>query len=98
MDTRVVTTEAELEVYDYVRHRLPFLINRDEELFHKLDNVYFKDFKGVFAVCYKQDRKGRLFNFREGADTKYRFDFLESDEIITTDELSDKTVNCWRSL
>ena len=45
--------------------------------------------KSVFAVCYKQDRKGRLFNFREGADAKYRFDFPESDEVITTDELSD---------
>jgi hypothetical protein len=49
-----------MEVYDHVRHRLPFLIDRDEDLFRKLDNVYFKDFKGVFAVCYKQDRKGRL--------------------------------------
>jgi hypothetical protein len=88
-DSSVVTTEAELEVYDYVRHRLPFLIDRDEDLFRKLDNVYFKDFKGVFALCYKQDRKGRLFNFREGASTKYRFEFPESGEIITTDKLSD---------
>jgi predicted type IV restriction endonuclease len=89
VDSSVLTTEAELEVYDYVRHRLPFLIDRDEDLFRKLDIVYFKDFKGVFAVCYKQDRKGRLFNFREGADTKYRFEFPESGETIATDELSD---------
>jgi hypothetical protein len=85
----IITTEAELEVYDHVRHRLPFLIDRDEDLFRKLDNVYFKDFRGIFAVCYKQDRKGRLFNFREGTDTKYRFEFPESGETITTDELSD---------
>jgi hypothetical protein len=89
VDSSVLTTEAELEVYDYVRHRLPFLIDRDEDLFRKLDIVYFKDFKGVFAVCYKQDRKGRLFNFREGADTKYRFELPESGETIATDELSD---------
>jgi predicted type IV restriction endonuclease len=88
-DSSVVTTEAELKVYDHVRHRLPFLIDRDEDLFHKVDNVYFKDLKGVFALCYKQDRKGRLFNFREGADTKYRFEFPESDETVTTDDLSD---------
>jgi hypothetical protein len=88
-DSSVVTTEAELEVYDYVRHRLPFLIDRDEDLFRKLDNVYFKDFKGVFALCYKQNRKGRLFNFREGAGTKYRFEFPESGETVTSDELSD---------
>jgi predicted type IV restriction endonuclease len=88
-DSSVVTTEAELEVYDHVRHRLPFLIDRNEDLFRKLEHVYFKDFKGVFAVCYKQDRKGRLFYFREGGDTKYRFEFAESGETITTDELSD---------
>ena len=85
----VVTTAAELEVYDYVRHRLPFLIDRNEDLFRKLDHVYFKDFRGTFAVCYKQDRKGRLFNFREGSDTKYRFEFPESGEVVTTDHLSD---------
>ena len=85
----VETSEAELEVYNYVRSRLPFLIERDEALFRKLENVYFKDFKGTFAVSYKQDRKGRLFNFREGTDQKYRFEFLESGETITTDELSD---------
>jgi predicted type IV restriction endonuclease len=88
-ESEIVTTEAELEVYDYVRHRLPFLINRDEDLFRKLDNVYFKDLKGVFALCYKQDRKGRLLNFREGADPKYRFEFPASGETITTNELSD---------
>ncbi len=88
-DSHVVTTGAELYPYDYVGHRLPFFINRDEELFHKLDNAYFKDFKYVFVACYRQDRKGRLFNFRVGADTKYRLDFPESDEVITTDELSD---------
>ena len=64
----IVTTEAELEVYDYARHRLPFFIDRDEDLFRKLDHVYFRDFRGTFAVCYKQDRKGRLFNFLEGSD------------------------------
>jgi len=85
----IVTTEAEQEVNDYVRHRLPFLIDRNEDLFRKLDHVYSKDFKGVFALCYKEDRKGRLFNFREGTDPKYRFEFPESGETITTDNLSD---------
>jgi predicted type IV restriction endonuclease len=88
-DSGVVTTEAELSVYDYVRYRLPFLIARDEALFRKLDDIYFRDFKGAFAVSYKQDRKGRLFNFREGTDTKYRFEFPESGVTMTTDDLSD---------
>jgi predicted type IV restriction endonuclease len=88
-DLSIVTTDAELAVYDYIRHRLPFLIDRNENVFRKLDNIYFKDFKGVFAVCYKQDRKGRLLNFREGGDPKYRFEFAESGETIITNELSD---------
>ncbi|MCA1729799.1 MAG: hypothetical protein LC751_10455 [Actinobacteria bacterium] len=88
-DSEIVTTVAERGVYDYVRYRLPFLIARDEELFRKLDEIYFRDFKGTFAVCYKQDRKGRLFNFREGADPKYRFEFPESGATISTDNLPD---------
>ncbi len=85
----IVTTEAEMEVYEYVKHRLPFLIARDEDLFRKLDHVYFKDLKGMFTISYKQDRKGRLLNFKEGSEPKYRFDFPDSSEIVTTDNLSD---------
>lgn len=85
----IVTTEAEQEVYNYVRSRLPFLIDRDEDLFRKLDNIYYRDYRGTFAVSYKQDRKGRLFNFREGADGTFRFEFPESDETIATNQLSD---------
>ena len=89
VDADIVTTEAEMEVYEYVKHRLPFLIARDEDLYGKLDNIYFRDFRGIFAISYKQDRKGRLLNFREGTETKYRFDFPESGETVTTDTLSD---------
>src|SRR5215208_40936 len=85
----IVTTEAEMEVYEYVKHRLPFLIARDEDLFRKLEHIYFRDFRGVFAISYKQGRKGRLLNFREGAETKYRFEFPDSGETVTTDTLSD---------
>ena len=85
----IVTTEAEIEVYEYITHRLPYLIARDEDLFRKLDHVYFKDLRGVFAISYKQDRKGRLLNFREGSEQKYRFDFPDSGETVTTDDLSD---------
>jgi predicted type IV restriction endonuclease len=85
----IVTTEAEMDVYEYVKHRLPFLIARDEDLFRKLDHLYFTDFRGTFAISYKQDRKGRLLNMREGTEAKYRFDFPDSGETITTDTLSD---------
>jgi hypothetical protein len=56
----IATTEAEMEVYEYIKHRLPFLISRDEDLFRKLDKVYFRDFRGLFTISYKQVRKGRL--------------------------------------
>jgi predicted type IV restriction endonuclease len=85
----IVTTEAERQVYDYVKQRLPFLIAHDDDLFRKLENVYFRDYRGTFAVSYKQDRKGRLFNFRAGAETKYRFDFPETGETVATDTFSD---------
>ena len=89
VESDIVTTEAEMEVYEYVKHRLPFLIARDEDLFRKLDHLYFRDFRGTFAISYKQDRKGRLLNMREGTEAKYRFDFPDSGETITTDTLSD---------
>lgn len=85
----IVTTETEKEVYDYVKRRLPFLIERNEDLFRKLDDVYYRDYKGTFTVSYKQDRKGRLLNFREGADGTYRFEFPESGEVLVTNDLSD---------
>jgi len=85
----IVTTEAEKEVYEYVKRRLPFLIERNEELYRKLDDVNYRDYKGTFTVSYKQDRKGRLLNFREGADGTYRFEFPDSGEALVTDELSD---------
>jgi hypothetical protein len=88
-ESDIVTTEAEKEVYEYVKRRLPFLIERNEELYRKLDEVNYRDYKGTFTVSYKQDRKGRLLNFREGADGTYRFEFPESGEALVTNELSD---------
>ena len=88
-ETDIVTTEAEMEVYQYVKQRLPFLIARDEDLYRRFDNIYFRDYRGTFAISYEQNRKGRLLNFREGTDTRYRFDFPESGEIVNTDTLSD---------
>ena len=89
VDLGIVTTETELRVFDYVKYRLPFLIERDEGLFRKLEHIFMKDYKTVFAICYKQERKGRLFNFQESIDPKYRFEFTESDVSINTNDLSD---------
>ncbi len=87
--TSVETTEAELEVFDYVKRRLPFLIDRDEGLYRKLENIFMKDRKQVLNVSYKKEMKGKLFRFREGEDPKYRFEFSDSDTHIETNNLSD---------
>lgn len=89
VDLGIVTTETELRVFSYVKYRLPFLIEREEDLFRKLEHIFMKDFRNHFTVNYKQERKGRLFNFKEGTDPKYRFEFTESDVNIDTDDLSD---------
>ncbi|CAN5622058.1 type I restriction endonuclease [soil metagenome] len=89
VDSGIVTTETELRVFDYVKYRLPFLIERDEDLFRKLDHIFMKDHKTVFVVSYKPERTGRLFNFQEGTAPKYRFEFTESNVSIDTDDLSD---------
>lgn len=89
VDSGIITTETELRVFNYVKYRLPFLIERDEDLFRKLDHIFMKDHKTVFVVSYKQERKGRLFNFEEGVDPQYRFEFTESGVNIDTNNLSD---------
>lgn len=85
----IVTTDVEMEVFDYVGHRLPFLIERDEDLFSKLRHIAYRDFKGIFAVSYKQDRKGRLFNLRDTPEARYRFEFPASGATVITDDLPD---------
>ncbi|HYW07982.1 MAG TPA: hypothetical protein VE913_13560, partial [Longimicrobium sp.] len=88
----VVTTDVEAAVFAYVRGRLPFLIERDEALFASLEHLRAVDHKTVFCVYYKQERKGRIFNFREGAKSPhYRFDFAGPDGSVAvdTDDLAD---------
>ncbi|HEV7589411.1 MAG TPA: type I restriction endonuclease [Longimicrobium sp.] len=89
-ESGVVTTEVELLVLDYVRTRLPFLVAGDESLFSRLQHLRPVDHKTVFTIFYRQERKGRLFNFREGRNPRYRFDFLGAGgaTLIETDDLA----------
>jgi predicted type IV restriction endonuclease len=86
-ESGVVTTETELAVFDYVRTRLSFLVKEDD-LFQKLKDLRWVDRRTIFTVFYKQERKGRMFNFREGSDPKYRFEFPDVEEPILTNELA----------
>lgn len=78
-------------MYDYVRRRLPFLIAGDEELYQRLQDLHPVDYKTVFSVYYRQERKGKLFNFWEGREPRYRFEFvaLGPGSALQTDHLPD---------
>lgn len=82
----VITTDTEMRVFEHVTSRLAFLVD-DERLYRKIQELAYTDFKTVFIVYYKQERKGRLFNFREGADGELRFDFPEHEDTLDVRDL-----------
>jgi predicted type IV restriction endonuclease len=94
-ESGVVTTETEVAVYEYVRRRLPFLIAGDEELYQRLQHLHPVDYKTVFSVYYRQERKGKLFNFWEGKEPRYRFEFvaLGPGNQLQTDSLAEIDAN-----
>ncbi len=71
---RIETTERELAIFSYIRRRLAYLAE-DESQFEAIDNVRYRDYVGKLAIYYDRERKGRLFDFIEGADgyDKYIF-------------------------
>lgn len=84
--SEIETTEAEMHLYDYVCKRLSFLV-KEESLFDKIENVRWVDHKTVFSVYYKQERKGRLFQFWHGTDPKYRLQFADEEQSLETNDL-----------
>jgi predicted type IV restriction endonuclease len=86
----VITSSAlELEVFQYIRRRLAFLVKEDS-LFDEINNIDYRKYKGKFVVFHKRERAGRLFDFYEGKSKKYTFDFgQEAGGEVTTDKLTD---------
>lgn len=84
----ILTTQAEMAVFNYVVKRLAFLV-KEEDQFAKIENVKWVDHKSVFCVFYRQERKGRLFYFWETRGGKNRFDFGEGEQVIETSRISD---------
>lgn len=82
VDDKIVTTEAEMEVFRYVQKRLAFLV-KDEVLFDAIGDIGFRDFQGKFVVFYKMERKGRLFELLNCKDHAYRFVFPDGAEVKT---------------
>jgi hypothetical protein len=84
-DDGIVTTPLEMEVFNYTKRRLAFLIKEDT-LFEEIDKIEYRDYEGKFVVFYKKERAGRLFELYEGGPKKYRFDFGETNggEVLTS--------------
>jgi hypothetical protein len=83
LSQRVVTSDRELAVFNYVKRRLAFLVSTEAQ-FAAIDKVSFKDYVGKFALFYDKERKGRLFDFIEARDGADKFVFPEPiGEIVT---------------
>lgn len=80
---RIVTSEHELSIVGYVRRRLAYLV-REEALFSAIDRIEYKDSVGKVVVYYANERKGRLFDYIEGAEGFDKFIFpAPYGEIVT---------------
>ncbi len=88
-DNCVAPSALELDVFQYIRRRLAFLV-REDALFDEIENVHHRKYKGKFVVYHKRERLGRLFDFYEGKSNKYTFEFgQESGGEVSTEKLSD---------
>jgi hypothetical protein len=85
-ESGIITTDTELKIYNHVKNRLSFLVE-DEAHFERVQQLFYKDYKTIFSVCYKQERRGKLFNFREGPNGEYRFEFPENSETVEVTNL-----------
>ena len=85
---RIVTSERELSMFNYVRRRLAFLVT-DEAGFNAIESVGYKDYVGKFAVYYDRTQKGRLFDYIEGANGFDKFVFPEPYGEIVTNNILD---------
>lgn len=84
---RIETTERELEMIAYVRRRLAYLAD-DETQFDAIQQIRYKDYVGKLVVFYDRERKGRLFDYIEGADGYDKYIFPDPiGEIVTNNML-----------
>jgi len=81
---RIVATDRELAIVNYVRRRLAFLVS-DDTLFNAINRVDYKDYVGRLAIYYDKEGRGRMFDYIGGADgiDKYIFP-APYGEIITS--------------
>ena len=85
---RISTIERELAVVAHVRRRLAYLAD-NEAGYRAIDAVRYKDYVGKLVVYLERERKGRLFDYIEGADGYDKFVFPEPRGEIVTNDLSE---------
>jgi hypothetical protein len=73
-DDNLLPSPLELEVFQYIKRRLSFLVKEDR-LFDEIGEIDHRKYKGKFVVFYRRERAGRIFDFFEGKSRKYTFDF-----------------------
>ena len=84
---RVATTENQLQIFSYLRRRLAYLADDDAQ-FEAIENVRYTDYVGRLTVFYDRERKGRLFDYIEGADGYDKYIFPDPiGEIVTNNVL-----------
>lgn len=84
---RVATTEYQLQIFNYIRRRLAYLAEDDAQ-FEAVENVRYTDYVGRLTVYYDRERKGRLFDYIEGADGYDKYIFPDPiGEIVTNNVL-----------
>lgn len=84
---RVASTEHQLHMFNYVRRRLAYLADSDTE-FEAIENVRYVDYVGRLTVYYDRERRGRIFDYIEGADGYDKYIFPDPiGEIVTNNVL-----------
>jgi hypothetical protein len=87
-DPRVVTTERELEIFAYARHRLAYLVS-EERHYRAIQQMEYKDYIGKLVVFLEFKQKGWLFDYIEGSDGCDKFIFPDPFGKIVTRNLLD---------
>lgn len=81
----IITTESELEAYNYIKQRLAFLVDSDE-LYQGIKYIEYKDFKTSFTIFYKYQRVGRICSLVENTNGSQTFSFSDGKEITCNND------------
>jgi hypothetical protein len=88
---RIATTEHQLNIFNYVRRRLAYLAEDDIQ-FDAIEHVRYTDYVGRLTMYYEREKRGRLFDYIEGADGYDKFIFPDPIGELVTNNLQELDV------